>query len=93
MATNQQVIDSVETLTKTVHLLSDDVKDLEQALTGTVDGKPGVNGRLDTVEGQVDGIKNAEAGRKRITIAAVLAAFTAVITAVIAGIVSHFSGH
>ena len=94
MASNQQVIDAVDALTKTVIVLCDDVKDLEQAFTGSVDGSvSGVNGRLGVIEGRVDSIENDEAGRKRITITAVLAAVTTFIGAVVTGLINHFTSH
>ena len=90
MASNQAVIDAVHTLTDTVTDLSRDVKELRGSLTGSVDGKtPGVNARLGTVEGKVDDIVKAEAGRKRLTVTAVFAAIGAVIT----GIINYVTGH
>ncbi|MEE8308041.1 MAG: hypothetical protein V3R81_12300 [Gammaproteobacteria bacterium] len=94
MASNQQVIDAVDALATTVGALCDDVKDLEQAFTGTVDGSvSGVNTRLDSVEVRVGGIEAAEVTRKRITIASVVAAITTAIGAVVTGIINHFANH
>ena len=54
--------------------LTETVGELKTAFTGSVDGKTkGVNARLDTLEG-------SEAGRKKITLGAILATIGGLIT-------------